>query len=167
MNAIPEFSFVTPSYAVREVRISVVNEVASTTESGNRAEDIVRLFRETISKASWFDADKECFVVVHLNMKNRVKGFTLVSLGSLNSTFAAPREVFRAAIVAGAAMIVCIHNHPSGDPAPSNADMKVTRDLREAAKIIEIGLLDHIIIGDAKADPRGVGYYSMREAGIV
>jgi DNA repair protein RadC len=55
------------------------------------------------------------------------------------------------------------HNHPSGDPTPSNADLQVTRGLREAARILEIQLLDHVIVGDAKADPRGIGFYSFRE----
>ncbi|MEN9404926.1 MAG: hypothetical protein RL091_3629, partial [Verrucomicrobiota bacterium] len=63
--------------------------------------------------------------------------------------------------------IIVAHNHPSGDPSPSSADIQVTRALRESAKTIEIELVDHVVVGDAKSDPRGIGFYSFREAGIL
>jgi DNA repair protein RadC len=85
----------------------------------------------------------------------------------VDSTLVAPREVFRGAILASASALVVAHNHPSGDPAPSQADIRVTRVLREAAKILEIELMDHVIVGDVKADPQKVGYYSFREAGLL
>jgi DNA repair protein RadC len=85
----------------------------------------------------------------------------------VDSTLVAPREVFRGEILANASALVVAHNHPSGDPAPSQADLRVTRALREAAKVIEIALLDHVIVGDFKADPLGIGHYSFREAGLL
>lgn len=72
-----------------------------------------------------------------------------------------------AAILAGATALVVAHNHPSGDPAPSAADQQITHVLRDAAKIIDIELLDHVIVGDVKADPQKVGHYSFREAGLL
>jgi DNA repair protein RadC len=78
-----------------------------------------------------------------------------------------PREAFRAAILHGATAVVCAHNHPSGDPAPSSADLAVTRRLREAAQAIDIELTDHLVIGNASADPAGLGYYSFRNAGLL
>jgi DNA repair protein RadC len=63
--------------------------------------------------------------------------------------------------------IVVAHNHPSGDPAPSNADVQVTRQLREAARTLDIELLDHVIVGNATSDPAKLGYYSYRSAGIL
>ncbi|MEN9404747.1 MAG: hypothetical protein RL091_3450 [Verrucomicrobiota bacterium] len=110
---------------------------------------------------------QEAFYCVYLNRKNRPLGRHMVTLGTATSSLAAPREVFRGAILAGATSLVVSHNHPSGDPAPSAADVQVTRSLRDAAKIIGIDLLDHVIVGDAKADPRAVGYYSFREAGVI
>ncbi|HXA15049.1 MAG TPA: JAB domain-containing protein, partial [Opitutaceae bacterium] len=83
------------------------------------------------------------------------------------NTLVHPREVFRAAIREGAAAIICAHNHPSGDPMPSAADLQVTRQLREAAKIVDIILLDHVIIGRAAADPSGTGHYSFRTTGLL
>ncbi|MDI1335808.1 MAG: JAB domain-containing protein, partial [Lacunisphaera sp.] len=75
--------------------------------------------------------------------------------------------VFRAAIREGATAVICVHNHPSGDPAPSAADVQVTRQLRDAAKAIDIDLLDHVILGRAEADPLGRGMYSFRESGVL
>lgn len=69
--------------------------------------------------------------------------------------------------LAGCSALIVAHNHPSGDPAPSAADIHVTRKLREAAKILEIELVDHVIVGEAKADPLGRGTFSFREAGLL
>jgi len=110
---------------------------------------------------------QEAFYSVYLDRKNHPLGRHLITLGTATGTLVSPKEVFRGAIVAGATALVVAHNHPSGDPAPSQADIFVTRTLRDAAKVIEIDLLDHVIVGDAKADPRGVGYYSCREAGLL
>lgn len=110
---------------------------------------------------------QEAFHVILLNRKNRPLGRTLVTLGTAGSTLVHPREVFRPAILAGASAIVCTHNHPSGDPAPSAADARVTRQLREAAQVIEIELLDHVILGHRDADPAGAGWYSFRSAGLL
>jgi DNA repair protein RadC len=90
-----------------------------------------------------------------------------VTSGTATSCLAHPREVFRAAIREGAVAVVCVHNHPSGDPAPSAADVQVTRQLREGAKAVDIEFLDHVIVGLAGTDPTGRGYYSFREAGVI
>ena len=78
-----------------------------------------------------------------------------------------PREVFREAIRLSATAVIVAHNHPSGDPAPSCADIKATRQLREAAAVIGIDLLDHIILGQKGKDPQGIGFYSFNEAGLI
>ena len=90
-----------------------------------------------------------------------------ITSGTATSSLAHPREVFRCAIREGATAVVCVHNHPSGDPGPSAADVQVTRQLREAAKAVDIELLDHVIIGRAGADPTGLGHYSFRAAGVL
>ena len=111
--------------------------------------------------------EQESFWVILLNTKNVPKGRHLITLGVANACMAMPREVFRAAILGSATAIVCVHNHPSGDPAPSQADMNTTRQLREAAKILGIILQDHVIIGNKIADPMAHGRYSFREAGLI
>ena len=109
----------------------------------------------------------EKFWVLCLNRKNRLIRRIEVTSGTASATLVHPREVFREAIKEAASAVVCVHNHPSGDPAPSAADIRVTRQLREAAKIVEIDLLDHVIIGTVAADPVGVGFYSFRDAGVL
>src|SRR5688572_15829635 len=110
---------------------------------------------------------QEAFYCVYLDRKNHPLARHMITLGTATSTLAAPREVFRGAILAGATALVVAHNHPSGDPAPSAADVQITRVLREAAKIIDIELLDHVIVGDPKADPKSLGFFSFREAGYL
>lgn len=109
----------------------------------------------------------EKFWVLCLNRKNRLIKQVEITSGTATSSLAHPREVFREAIRQGATAVVCVHNHPSGDPAPSAADVQVTRQLREAAKAVDIELLDHVVVGVAAADPQGRGYYSFRESGVL
>jgi DNA repair protein RadC len=108
---------------------------------------------------------QEAFYCIYLDRKNHPLGRHLVTLGTATGTLVSPKEVFRGAILAGAVAMIVAHNHPSGDPAPSAADRHVTKTLREAARILDIELLDHVIAGDSKADPQGRGFYSFREAG--
>jgi DNA repair protein RadC len=109
----------------------------------------------------------EKFWVICLNRKNRLIKLVEATSGTATSALAHPREVFRIAIQHSATAIVCAHNHPSGDPSPSAADVQVTRQLREAAKAVDIELLDHVVVGEKSADPQGCGYYSFRAAGIL
>lgn len=109
----------------------------------------------------------EKFWVLCLNRKNRLLKRVEITSGTATAALAHPREVFRAAIREAASAVVCAHNHPSGDPAPSAPDIQVTRVLREAARTVEIEFIDHVIVGRAGADPTGRGYYSFREAGLL
>lgn len=109
----------------------------------------------------------EKFWVLCLNRKNRLLRCVEVTSGTAGSTLVHPREVYREAIRAAASAVICAHNHPSGDPAPSAADIRVTRQLREAALAVEIDLLDHVIVGSPAADPAGIGWYSFRSSGLL
>lgn len=109
----------------------------------------------------------EKFWVLCLNRKNILLKRVEVTSGTASSSLVHPREVFREAIRLGALSIAAVHNHPSGDPSPSSADIQVTRQLREAARTIGIDLLDHIIVGNPAVDPRGQGFYSFHEAGLL
>ena len=128
----------------------------------NRPELIFAHFRPLVTGLS-----VEKFWVLCLNRKNRLIKQVEVTSGTATSSLAHPREVFREVIHHGATAVVCVHNHPSGDPAPSAADVQVTRQLREAARTLDIDLQDHVIVGQTAADPRGTGYYSFREAGVL
>ena len=109
----------------------------------------------------------EHFWTLCLDRKNRLIQRVEVTVGTASSCLVHPREVFKEAIRLSASAILVAHNHPSGDPAPSRADIQVTRQLREAAKIIGIDLLDHIILGQKSKDPQGLGLYSFNEAGLI
>ncbi|WP_409297443.1 RadC family protein [Peribacillus sp. SCS-26] len=103
---------------------------------------------------------QEHFVCLYLNTKNQVLHKQTIFIGSLNASIVHPREVFKEAFRRSAASIICVHNHPSGDPSPSREDIEVTKRLCECGKIIGIDVLDHIIIGEKK-------YVSLKEKGYV
>jgi len=107
----------------------------------------------------------ETFQVVLLNTRRRLIRVEPISQGTLDTLLVHPREVFKAAIAASAAAIIIVHNHPSGDPTPSEADIKVTRDLIRAGQLLKIDLLDHIILGRACPE-RPKEYASLRELGF-
>ncbi|MFA6961984.1 MAG: DNA repair protein RadC [Opitutaceae bacterium] len=109
----------------------------------------------------------EKFWVLSLNRKNRLIKCSEITSGTATNTLAHPREVFREAIKESAAAIICAHNHPSGDPSPSSADIRMTRQLREASQAVDITLLDHVILGQPLGDPTGRGFYSFRETGLI
>ena len=109
----------------------------------------------------------EKFWVLCLNRKSRLIKRVEVTSGIATAALAHPREVFREAIREAAVSIICVHNHPSGDPQPSPQDMHMTRQLREAAKTVAIELADHIVVGSPRNDPAGLGYYSFRAAGFL
>jgi DNA repair protein RadC len=128
----------------------------------NRAEVIAAHFQPV---AAGLEIEK--FWVCCLNRKNRLLKRVEITSGTATAALAHPREVFRAAIRESASAIVCVHNHPSGDPAPSAPDLQVTRQLREAARAVDIDFLDHVIVGRAGADPLARGFFSFREAGLL
>ncbi|WP_010651047.1 RadC family protein [Oceanobacillus massiliensis] len=103
---------------------------------------------------------QEHFVVLFLNTKNQIIHRQTIFIGSLNASIVHPREVYREAVKRSAASIIVAHNHPSGDPTPSQEDIHVTRRLAESGKMIGIDLLDHLIIGDRK-------FVSLKEKGYV
>jgi DNA repair protein RadC len=122
-------------------------------------ENVVRLLRErNLAK------NVETLQVLLLNTRHRLIQVDEITDGTLDTLLVHPREVFRSAIAANAAAVVLAHNHPSGDPTPSEADIKVTRDLIHAGQLLKIEVLDHIIIGRATTE-RQKDYVSLRELG--
>ena len=151
----------------------IIREATITYKKGQRIESVDALNspEKIYSVAKHFlanhDPEKEHFCVIAMDRKNKCKGINLVSTGTLTSSLVHPREVFKSLILQSASAFVCFHNHPSGDPAPSRADIQVTRQLREAAQIIGIDFLDHIIIGEPEDDCNGNGYYSFNDGGLI
>jgi len=116
--------------------------------------DVERILRGRIA-----NLDRENFVAMLLNIKNEVVETPTISVGTLSASLVHPREVFKPAIRASAASVILAHNHPSGKVEPSREDREVTVRLAEAAKILGIELLDHVIVGD--------GHFSMKEHGML
>jgi DNA repair protein RadC len=143
----------------REDRRMIVKESKRGGEIVSNAQAVYALINSVLDMESEIDRDKEHFYVLGLNCKNRVQYVELVSMGTLTASLIHPRETYRLAVMKGVASIVCIHNHPSGDPTPSRDDLAVTERLKKSGEILGINLLDHIIIGDGK-------FTSLKEQGI-
>lgn len=124
-------------------------------------DSVAGLLREEVR-----DSATENFFVILLDARKKLLRVERLSQGSLNSLVIMPREVFRAAIAGNAVSIIVAHNHPSGDPTPSDEDIRFTRDLLRAGQLLKIELLDHIILG-ARTELRPKDYLSMREMGLL
>jgi DNA repair protein RadC len=105
---------------------------------------------------------QEAFTVLTLDTKHHIIDRHLITLGLLDASLVHPREVFRTAIQDGAAAILVSHNHPSGDPTPSAEDIRITRQLVEAGKVLDVQVLDHVVIGRGETP-----FTSLRETGLV
>ncbi|MBM3833863.1 MAG: JAB domain-containing protein [Verrucomicrobia bacterium] len=106
----------------------------------------------------------EHFQVVLLNTRRKLIRIERISQGTLDTLLVHPREVFKLAIAANASAIILVHNHPSGDPTPSEADIKVTRDLIRAGQLLKIEVVDHVILGH-RTEERSRDYVSLKELG--
>jgi DNA repair protein RadC len=127
---------------------------------GDCPDKLAEYFRQFVMTEKGYNAEVENLVVVMLTTRRKIKGHVVVSQGILDTLLAHPREIFRAAIVASAAAIVVMHNHPSGECEPSEADVKVTRDLIKGGQLLKIDVLDHVIIGANKhCSLRELGYF--------
>src|SRR5262245_122779 len=157
--AIRRKGWIDMAYRLKTFRVQFVAEsVGYPTGSPCRAsEDADRIARSIYGT---LDADKEHFLLLTLNNKNRVNGFKVVSTGSLTASLVHPREVWRAALHLCAAAVIFVHNHPSGDPAPSQEDQEITRRLKETGDLLGIRVLDHIVLGQER-------FFSFSDKGLL
>lgn len=118
-------------------------------------QDVLRVVRPKLK-----DKKKEYFLLLLLNSRNQLIRPVDISIGSLDATVVHPREVFKEAIAASAASVICVHNHPSGNPEPSNEDLNLTKRLVQVGNLLGIEVLDHIIIG-------AQGYYSLKSHNLI
>jgi DNA repair protein RadC len=117
-------------------------------------------WRSHVETHPYFNPDCECFVVLLLNTRKRIKGHHLVSVGTMDTILVHPREVFRTAILAAASGIILMHNHPSGEAAPSEADIRVTRDLIRGGQLLKIEVCDHVVVGAGQhVSLKELGYF--------
>ena len=144
-------------YRVPVVRVALVRDgtVKSETRSICGPADAAVVLHQIIG-----DYDREAFAVLLVDAKHHVIGVHIAGVGTLDSAQTGPRQVFRAAILAGAKAVILGHNHPSGDPTPSSADLHLTRRLTKAGALLGIPVLDHIIIGESS-------HVSLRKRGEI
>ena len=124
------------------------------------ADDIARLLGEEMRLL-----DHESVRVVSLNTKHMVLAVDEISRGTLNESLFHPREAYRGAVARGAHAVILVHNHPSGNPKPSDADLRVTRSMKDAGALLQIELLDHVILG--APDQSGCAYFSFKNEGLL
>ena len=144
------------NYATALVQLPLVREVGK--EKIRTPETVCRVCEDIANLA------QETFHVLVLDAKNGLLNRHMVTVGLVDASLVHPREVFRPAIADGGAAVVLVHNHPSGDPSPSAEDVRITKQLIEAGKILDIKVLDHTIIGRSGVSDRP--FLSMREEGI-
>ena len=146
------------NYRIPRQRISLIRDgsLLSSWKIFGNSRQVFEFAREQL----FADVDREQFWVAMLDSKNRLIGVNLVSVGSLNCSIVVPDMVFRAAIIANSPAILCVHNHPSSDPAPSREDRDCTARLVKAGAILGIRVLDHIVCGLNE-------YFSFADAGIL
>ena len=151
------------AYMVRNLRL--VSEVVceAPCETMDSPSDIVRFMAD-----AWAGfPEQEQVWIVFLNTRNRPLGRELLTVGTDRQCLVSAREVLRSVLLAGAQAFVLLHNHPSGDPAPSAADVAITRSIRAAAEVVDVRFHDHVIVGEARHDPVGLGYFSFRVSGLL
>jgi len=155
---------------VKGIGIAKASQIKASFELANRRGDYVELLDKqpmvnpdkvfNMVKSKLKDKKKEYFLTLLLTTRNQLIKTAEISIGSLDTSIVHPREVFKEAIAASAASLILVHNHPSGDPKPSEDDISLTRRLIETGEIIGIEVLDHLIVGDER-------YVSLKKEGII
>jgi hypothetical protein len=152
-----KFSSQPYEYTVVPLRECPTPETLQLCDTPDKAAEYWRLH---VPQNPYFNPECECFAVLLLNTRRRVKAHQIVTFGTHDTLLVHPISVFRLAVITCAAAVVLMHNHPSGEPTPSEADIKVTRDLIRAGQLLKIEVLDHVIIGNPKhTSLRELGYF--------
>jgi len=156
--AAPLFSENPFEYKITALRECPTPESLQLCENPDRAAEY---WKTHIATSPHFNPECECLVVLLLNTRKRIKGHQLVSVGTMDTLLIHPREVFRLAIIAAASSILIMHNHPSGESAPSESDIRVTRELIKAGQLLKIEVADHIVMGAGNfSSLRALGYFN-------
>jgi DNA repair protein RadC len=144
-------------FKVPVYRVSVVRDRSIDTETVTVSS--VQSITEVL-KGELLHADRERLLCLMLNCRHKIIGLEVISIGTLTASLAHPREIFKGAIIKGAAGIILAHNHPSGDPSPSEEDIRLTKRVSQAGQLLGVDVLDHIIIAET-------GHYSFKTSGVL
>jgi DNA repair protein RadC len=149
-----------------EFKVMRLNDASPPDLQLDTPERVVEFITPRLLESLRYTPDTENMGVVFLNTRRRAVGFEIVTNGTLDTLLVHPREIYRPAVIVNAAAIILFHNHPSGDPTPSEADVKVTRDLVRAGQLMRIECLDHLVLGRSTAE-RLKSWSSLRELGYM
>lgn len=162
-NSIPEIEQLEGMTKTRTARLMAALELGNRIAVYNTAHRTIVSCPDDVAEYAMprlKNETREHFAIIILNVKNHIMSMPIISIGSMTASIIHPREVFNVAIKQNAAAIILVHNHPSGDPTPSNEDIATTKRLIEVGKLTDIPVLDHVIIGNNQ-------YVSMKEKGII
>ena len=149
-------------YEPRRWVIHPLHDAARSSYILSAPDNAATYWKEAVATDPTVTDDVENVIVIALNVRHRVIGHTVIATGSLACVAIMPREVFRYAVIANAHAIIMMHNHPSGDPSPSEEDIRQTRKLAKAGKLLKVELLDHVIVGSGTNQ-----HTSLREQGYM
>ena len=153
-------STATPTEQSYELKLTRVREVGAS-RSITSPEEAAEYWHEVIEERSWFHQTREHVVTLLLDNRRNIVGHHLVSIGTLNECLAHPRDILGPVLCGAAQFFILMHNHPSGDPSPSQADHSLTKRIRDGANLLCVELTDHVIVGAREE------YFSFREAGLI
>ena len=147
-----------PDREVKVVNIRLVKEPSLySSEPITTPEDVLKVVAKELATY-----DREVFAVLNLKSNGQVINLNICSMGTLYSSMVSPREVFKSSILSNAAAFICLHNHPSGNPEPSDEDIKATKRLMHCGKLLDIRMLDHVIVAAESGR-----MFSFRNEGII
>ena len=167
---VSDFQEITGIGKVKALQLSTQIEIAKRMIRGERNQDIILDEPQKVWEYLYPEVRSDTVErvwVLCLDRKNKLIRAESVTSGTATGSLVHPREVFRPAIRHGATAIILAHNHPSGDPAPSSADLRVTKKIFEASKTVDLEMHDHVILGEPEHCPQGFGYYSFSDAGLI
>ena len=167
---VSDFQEITGIGKVKALQLSTQIEIAKRMIRGERNQDIILDEPQKVWEYLYPEVRSDTVErvwVLCLDRKNKLIRAESVTSGTATGSLLHPREVFRPAIRHGATAIILAHNHPSGDPTPSSADLRVTNKIFEASKTVDLEMHDHVILGEPEHCPRGMGYYSFSDTGLI
>jgi len=160
---VPEMMKIPGIGLAKAITISAALEIGRRRESSSiMAKDVIKSSREIANYIRLLlrDLHNEVFGVVFMNMANKVKHYEIISVGGITGTVADPRVIFKKALAEDAVSIILFHNHPSGNLQPSTADKELTKKITQAAKLLDMRILDHLIVSEE-------GYFSFADEGLI
>lgn len=143
---------------VQKIKLCVVRE--NSNDEKLKVCDPVSIANLKLIREELLNSDREKFICLHLDTRNQIISYEIVSVGSLNASLVHPRELFKGAILSNASSVILCHNHPSGVPEPSREDIELTRRLRDAGVLLGVQVLDHLVFGDNS-------HISFKERGLL